>query len=202
MAFGRIKRGYEQDLYTDLLFNILLAISFMFIIAFVFMHPPTKTGVIEAKADYIITVSWPDESTDDIDTWVQGPGNLLLWYKTPEAGLMHLDRDDRGQVGDQILVNNQIVENPLNQEVVTIRGVVDGDYVVNLHYYESRSQRPVDAKVRVVKVNPAAEVVYYGTTTLKRVGQERTAVRFRIEKNGNVTQINTLEKSIIQTGGK
>lgn len=202
MAFGRTKRGYEMDLYTDLLFNILLSLSFIFIIAFVFMQPPAKTGVIDSKAEYIVTVTWPEDRADDIDTWVLGPGGDMIWYKSPEAGLMNLDRDDRGTAGDQILVNGEVVDNPLNQEVVTFRGIAPGEYIVNLHYYESRTQRPIDAKVRVVKVNPAAEVVFYSTVHLARIGEERTAVRFTLEKNGRVKNINTLEKSIISAGGK
>ncbi|MGB0747844.1 MAG: hypothetical protein ACPGO3_03780 [Magnetospiraceae bacterium] len=201
MAFGRTRRRVDMDPFTDLLFNVLLSLSFLFIMVLLFMQPPAKTGVIDAKADYIVTVTWPDESPDDIDTWVQGPNGDLLWFKVPEIGLMHLDRDDRGRAGDQILVNGELIENPLNQEVVTLRGVAEGEYVVNLHYYESRSQRAVEAKVRVVKVNPAAEVVFYGGVTLSAVGEERTAVRFSIAKDGTVRDVSTLEKSIVRLRG-
>jgi hypothetical protein len=31
------------------------------------------------------------------------------------------------------------VVNPLNQEVVTLRGIAPGEYTVNVHYYESRT---------------------------------------------------------------
>ena len=35
-----------------------------------------------------------------------------------------------------------------------LRGVVTGEYVVNLHYYGSETGQPVDVNVRLAKVNP------------------------------------------------
>ena len=50
---------------------------------------------------------------------------LLPWYdEASNAGLVHLDRDDRGMLNDVINVNGRELVNPLNQEVVTVRGVV------------------------------------------------------------------------------
>ena len=79
---------------------------------------------------------------------------------------------------DTIVINGQKVVNPLNQEVVTIRGFAPGEYTVNVHYYETKNGEPINVNVSVVKVNPRAEVVYYGTVTLQRKGDEATAVRF------------------------
>jgi hypothetical protein len=90
------------------------------------------------------------------------------------------------------------VVNPLNQEVVTLRGIAPGEYTVNLHYYESKNGEPVPINVSVVKVNPRAVVVYYGTVTLNRKGDEATAVRFAIDSRGNVTHVNTLPKSLVE----
>ena len=47
---------------------------------------------------------------------------------------MHLDRDDRGNVNDTIDFDGKTIDNPLNQEIVTIRVVVPGEYIVNVHY--------------------------------------------------------------------
>ena len=98
------------------------------------------------------------------------------------------------------MVNGEKLQNPLNQEVVTIRGVVKGEYVVNLHYYATETQKPVDVNVRLVKVNPALEVIYYGTVTMEKKGDEKTAVRFRIGRDGKISNINFLPKSIVSLG--
>ena len=113
---------------------------------------------------------------------------------------MHLDRDDRGLVNDTILVNGQELQNPLNQEVITIRGVVKGEYIVNLHYYATETEKPVDVQVRLVKVNPALEIIYYDTVTLEKTGVEKTAFRFRINIDGKVSNINFLPKQLVSIG--
>lgn len=195
---GPDRRKFSTDAFTDLLFNALLGITFLFVIATIFMNPIPKTGIINPKAEYIITVTWKDNNPDDIDTWVQSPNGDLLWFRNPEAGLLHLDRDDRGLLKDTIEVGGKTIVNPLNQEVVTIRGVIPGEYVVNIHYYATETRQPVDVNVKVEKVNPSLEVVYYGTETLDFVGDERTAVRFRILPNGTVGGVNNLQKKLVK----
>ncbi|HSR62399.1 MAG TPA: hypothetical protein VLN56_03230 [Gammaproteobacteria bacterium] len=192
-----VRKRLQSDPFTDLLFNALLGFTFLFLVAIMFMNPEAKTGIIDPKAEYIITVTWEDNNPDDIDTWVEDPDGRKIWFKNPEAGLLHLDRDDRGLLNDTITINGEEVLNPLNQEVVTIRGVVKGEYVVNLHYYATETQKPVDVNVRLVKVNPALEVVYYGTTSLEKKGDEKTAFRFKIGRDGKISGINFLPKSIV-----
>lgn len=197
MAFKRARRIGEQDPFTDLLFNALLAFTFLFIVALIFLNPPAKSGIIDPKAEFIITTTWDEGSPNDVDTWVEDPDGNLVWFNSPAIGLMHLDRDDRGMTNDMLLVNGVEVVNPLNQEVVTIRGYVEGEYVVNLHYYNAEDERPVTASVSVSKVNPALEVVYFGSIKLENQGQEETAVRFRVGADGSIGKVNTLAKSIV-----
>ncbi len=194
----RKKRDFEQDPFTDLLFNSLLAFTLLFIITIMFLNPPAKTGIIDPKAEFIITVKWEDNSPSDIDTWVEDPKGQVVWYRIPEVGLLHLDRDDRGLDNDRILVDGNEIINPLNQEVVTIRGVVPGQYIVNVHYYDTKEKRQVNVEVRVVRVNPKLEVVYYDTLTMEEKGEEQTAIRFTIDEDGNITNKNTLFKSLVK----
>ncbi len=195
-----VKDRLRSDPFTDLLFNALLGFTFLFLVAIMFMNPEAKSGIIDPKAEYIITITWEDDSPDDVDTWVEDPEGQILWFRTPEAGLLHLDRDDRGLVNDTITIAGEEVQNPLNQEVVTLRGVVKGEYIVNLHYYASETGNPVDVNVRLVKVNPKLEVVYYGTVNLEKRGDEKTAVRFKIGGDGNVYGINFLPKNLVELG--
>ena len=198
MAVLRKRRFDELDPFSDLLFNTLLAFVLLFAVALIAMNPKAKTGVIDAKAEFIITVTWPDLDPNDVDTWVQDPGGNLVWFRAREAGMMHLDRDDRGLTNDIIVINGQQVVNPLNQEVVTIRGFAPGEYTVNVHYYDTKNGQPVNVAVSVVKVNPRAEVFYYGNLTLARKGDEATAVRFSVDRQGAVTGVNTLAKRIVE----
>ena len=194
------RRRSTSDPFTDLLFNALLGFTFLFLIAIMFMNPVAKKGIINPKAEYIVTIEWPDNSPDDVDTWVEDPNGNLIWFRNREAGLVHLDRDDRGQINDTITVNGTEIQNPLNQEVVTIRGIVPGEYVVNVHYYATETELPIRVTVKVSKVNPALEIVYYGDTLLEKKGAEKTAVRFVINKSGTVTQVSHIAKSLVVFG--
>ena len=81
---------------------------------------------------------------------------------------------------------------------MTIRGFAPGEYTVNVHYYETKNGEPVNVNVSVVKVNPRAEVVYYGTVSLNRKGDEATAARFTVDREGGVTDVNTLPKTLVE----
>ena len=199
MRRRRITREPEVDPFYDMLFNMLIAFVFCFIVALLAMNPKAlKIGDIPSKAEYIITVGWPDRNPNDIDTWVQDPGGNLVWFRAREAGLMYLDRDDRGDANDAIVINGQRIVSPFRQEVVTVRGIVPGEFTVNVQYYQSRDGRPVDVNVSIIKVNPRAEVVFYGQLQLARQGDEATAARFTIQPDGRVVNVNTLPKSLVQ----
>ncbi len=206
MRTRRLHREPEVDPFYDMLFNMLIAFVFCFIVALLAMNPKsTKAGDIPAKAEFIVTLSWPDGDPNDIDTWVRGPSGDVVWFRNREAALMHLDRDDRGVSNDSIEVDGRRIVNPLNQEVVTLRGIAPGEYVVNAHYYDGKdadavaaSGGPVEVTVSVVKVNPRAEVVFHGRRTMARRGEELTMLRFSVRPDGTVGGVGTLPAQLVQ----
>jgi hypothetical protein len=191
------KQNSEQDAFTDLLFNTLLGFAFMFAIAFMLISTPEKTGDIESKAEVLITIRWADKHPDDVDALVEDPRGGLVWYHNRDSGLMHLDRDDRGVFADQINVNGVRVNNPINQETVTIRATQAGEYVVNLLHYKSNYSIPLPVSIKVEKLNPSVSLVHYDTVELTGSGDERTAVRFTIDHNGDVTGTNRRPKRLL-----
>jgi hypothetical protein len=198
----RNRQGGEADPFTDLLFNTLLTFTFLFLIALLLLNPPAKAGIIDPKAEFIITVSWPDGNPNDIDLWAQGPKNSKVWYKRAQHGLMHLDRDDRGIANDTQFINGESIINPINQEVLTIRGRPPGDYVVNLHYFKSEDKQEVPVTVYMAEVNPQLKVLSYSTEIIQQEGDEITAIRFTITPQGHVKNINKLQKSIVKANSK
>ena len=90
---ARSKFQQPFDPLTAVLLKMIQALTFFFILAVLFMNPVAKKGIIDPKAEYLITVTWPDNNPDDIDTWVEDPGGNKVWFRAREAGLMHLDRD-------------------------------------------------------------------------------------------------------------
>lgn len=202
MALFPRKSGFDIDPFTDLLFNALLTFTFLFLIALLLLNPPAKTGIINPKAEFIVTVSWPDYDLSDVDVWAQGPSGKKVWYKRTQQGLMHLDRDDRGQTNDTQEVNGQTIINPLNQEVLTIRGRPPGEFIINVHFFKAENNTPVPVTLYLAEVNPVMKVLYYHTLTLEKEGQEETALRFTLTPGGQVTGINRLPKSLVRTKEK
>ena len=202
MAIGRPVRDTETDPFYDMLFNMLIAFVFCFVIAILAFNPQArKAGDVPAKAEFMVTVSWPDNNPNDVDAWVLEPGGKTLWFRQRDAGMLHLDRDDRGAKNNSVLVNGREFSSPIRQEIITLRGIVPGEYVVNAHYYDSGDQQPVDVTVAVVKVNPQAEIVYTGTQQIPAKGDERTLVRFSIDESGTVIDLNTRPLTIVQRTG-
>ena len=161
------------------------------------IQKPQDGGKIDSKAEFIISAEWEEYHPDDIDLIVEDPQGNIVYFQRQQAGLMHLDRDDRGTLADRIMIDGVEVENPANQEVVTIRGYMEGEYVVNLLYYKSNFIAPLKVKVKVEKINPRLEVVYFNDFFLKKIGDEITAVRFILDDKGNVLDLNQLQKPII-----
>jgi hypothetical protein len=183
--------------FTDLLFNALLGFVVMFVLAFLLINPVAKTGAVDPKVEFLITLTWPDGRREDVDLYVADPAGNLVWFRQREAGLMHLDRDDLGQRNDLIEVAGQKIANPINQEIVSIRGVLPGEFVVNVHLYREHGGGAVPATIKVEKLNPKVELVFYGAVTLDEQGDEATAVRFAIGTDGRVRDVNQLSKHLV-----
>ena len=197
-SFGNYPRDEPFDPFSIMLFKALQVVSFLFFIALLVINPEANEGKVESKAEFIITMNWPDNHPDDIDLYVEDPAGNIVWYHDREAGFMTLDRDDRGGANDFIIVNGKKITSPIRQETVSIRGIVAGEYIVNIDDYLSTTGKPVPVSVKVEKINPVVQVIYYDTLTLDHGGQEKTAVRFRLADNGNVIDVNHRAKSLIQ----
>ena len=123
-TFGNYPLEKPFDPFSVMLFKALQVVAFLFFIALLAMNPETKEGKIDTKAEYIITLSWPDSHPDDIDLYAEDPLGNIVWYHEREAGFMVLDRDDRGGLNNSITVNGRKVANPIRQETISIRGIL------------------------------------------------------------------------------
>ena len=192
------KPQYKSSLaFTDLLFNIVLGFAFMFIIAFLLINPVEKDAQIEAKAEFMIIMEWDHQSAYDIDLWMMDPVGNIVGFPNMHAGLLHLDKDDLGQSNDSVILadgTKKIIY--LNREIMTIRGIVPGEYIVNNHLYSmksDKSRKPMEVTTRVIKINPFGEV-HVGVVTLRGPGAEETVIRFTISPNGFVKSKNRRQK--------
>jgi len=182
--------GYRTDPFVDLLFNALLGFTLLFFVTLVYFNPEARKGKVNLKAEYIISVTWPESRTDDIDLWVRDPLGKVVSYIEKDAGWLHLDRDDQGSVNDTVVIEGKEVIFPINQELVTLRGLIDGEYTVNLYYYEKRDLDPVEILVKIERINPSVETVFVKKVTMSRVDEEITVVRFTPTRDGTIINVN------------
>ena len=191
-----MKRNYHTNLaFLDLLFNTLLCFAALFSLAFILINPSKKNKTVDAKAEFIITVIWPSDMDDDVDTYVEDPEGNLIAFNRREQGLMHLDRDDTGLSFDTISTSFGLVEYKENREMVSIRGYIPGEYVVNVHMYTKREDAETPVTIILEKINPY-KVVTGRNIVLKLRGDEKTAFRFTVDDEGKVIQTNQLEKGL------
>ena len=195
--FSLYPRDDPFDPFSVMLFKALQVVAFLFFIALLAINPEAKAGKIDTKAELIISMTWPDNHPDDLDLYVEDPVGNIAWFHQREAGFLVLERDDRGGANDFIMVNGRKMTSPIREETVSLRGIVPGEYTVNVNHYLAVTGKPVPVSVKVEKINPAVDVVFYDTLLLDHTGQERTAVRFVLDRDGNVVDINHREKSLI-----
>ena len=198
--------------FIDLLFNITIGLAMLFIIAFLLINPIAKKGDVIVNAEFIITMSWPKDSKDDIDLYVMDPAGNIVYFRDKDNGLMHLDRDDLGDKNDQISTDSGIISFNLNEEHLTIRGIVPGEYIVNAHWYskatysfknsEGNEYTPNDeipVTIKVEKLNPY-KVIFVDTKTFSKAGEDQTYLRFYVDTDGKVTKKNKLAKALVMGG--
>ena len=180
--------------FTDLLFNIVVGLAFLFLLAFILMNPIAKEKDVEEKSDFIIVLTWDDESGDDIDLWVRDPLGHILSFRNRGVGMMHLDRDDLGLSNDKVKgPDGKVVYVYRNKEVVSLRGYSKGEYLVNVHVYNKKlwkdgKMHRSNIKVELIKLNPYAEVTQAEFVGIGR-GQEFTAFHFTLNDEGEVIGI-------------
>src|ERR1700744_1372762 len=126
--FGLYPREEPFDPLGVMLFKALQVVSFLFFIALLAVSPDTKDGKIDSKAEFIINMDWPDSHPDDLDLFVQDPLINIAWHRHREARFLALDRDDRGGGNDFIMVNGKKILSSMREEIVTVRGIVPGEY--------------------------------------------------------------------------
>ena len=184
--------------FVDLLFNLLLGFAFLFIVSFLMIQPILKKAEVHTQAEYIITVTWPLDNPDDVDTWLEDPLGNLVWFRNKEAGLSHLDRDDLGHMNDTIfLADGSVIKYPYNQEILTIRGFIGGEWTLNVHMYAKRDKNPTLARVTIDKLNPKLKPILAKDILLEARGDEVTVARFEMSTNGDILSLNDMPKGLI-----
>jgi len=185
--------------FTDLLFNIVIGVAFMFMLAFLLINPVAKKQDIESKADFLIILNWDTKSFNDLDLWMRDPLENTVSFRNKDNGLMHLDRDDLGGKNDRIKQPDGTIKYvDLNREILALRGTVEGWYVVNIHSYRKRDEpNPVKGSVELIQVNPY-KVIAIQDFEIQLQGIEKTIWQFEMDDTGNIVDIKEEPYSIVK----
>lgn len=179
MIFSR--RTTATTVFIDFLFLAVLGFVALVVMLLPLINPPASNDNTEPPGNLIVAISWPEGDTD-VDLWVMGPGELVpIGYSNKGGLLFNLLRDDLGTMPDATT---------LNYEHAYTRGIVPGEYIVNVHCYRC-AVLPVPVTVEITKKDQSTkhspiEAVARTTVVLKANGDEKTAIRFRLTAEGKV----------------
>lgn len=190
--------GYVVS-FIDILFNLIFVFIVISIVAFVMVNPPIPSEGVKHQNQFVLTLAW-DEGDNDLDFWIRYPNDQVMFYHNKEVGLLHLDRDDLGFENDTVTIDGKTIVNPVNEEIVSIRGIVPGTYVVNIHLYRSlehkyepkRLAQPLTALVKMDRIVPSLKTVFARRVRFTEGRQEMHIMRFTVNPDGSVADVTTM----------
>lgn len=182
--------------FIDVLFTYLLV--FVCIIMLIKVSKSDQdSSAYQQSVVYQIIMTW--EGNADMDLWVKDPQGHLVSFNRREGGegsLLSLNRDCLGSQTTEADEHGDVV-NKLNEEIISIRGVVPGEYIVNAHAYNMKdSPKPLKVTVKLIKTKPFA-ITITKEREYSSTGDEQTFFRMVLDKDGGLTESNELPTKFI-----
>lgn len=180
-------------------YSLIVVAMFAILVAIMIanLNPKADSGKGEAKAagDIIAHIVWPNGDTD-VDLWMMGPDEPGPVGYSNKAGIIwNLLRDDRGVLPDAT---------PINYEDAFTRGVVPGEYIINVQCFRcALADFPMTVDMAVSKrnrySNDSIENIVTTKIIIKADGQEKTGVRFIVDDKGEVviTSVNNVYRKLV-----
>lgn len=180
-------------------YSLIVVAMFAILVAIMIanLNPKADSGKGEAKAagDIIAHIVWPNGDTD-VDIWMIGPNEPgPVGYSNKAGILWNLLRDDRGVLPDAT---------PINYEDAFTRGVVPGEYIINVQCFRcalAKFPMTVDMGVsmRDRYSNDTINNIVVTKIVIKADGQEKTGVRFIVKEDGTVdmASINNVYRKLV-----
>lgn len=185
--------------FVDYHTNILLV--FILILAFSSITKKTADESLSANVVYQLVMDWPGESQSDVDLWAKDPAGHIVGFNNREGGdgsLISLAHDDLGSRNDLANKDKAGEVIRVNQEIISIRGLLPGEYIVNAHDYRHYpNEEPIKVTCKLVKIKPFKEIITK-EIILNIAGDEKTFFRFVVDSENNISETNFLEQKIIQ----
>lgn len=169
--------------FTDLTLLMLLSFLVVLVILLMYFHPPgTEADDSDPPGMLIVDIAWPADRNVDVDLWIKAPEGGVIGYSRKDSDVMNLLRDDLGYTHDP---------GSLNAETAYSRALPAGEWIINVHLYSLKDNKgavPVTVIVRkkANQGNGSIQRLAEREVVLAEHGQEKTAVRFQLDDDGNV----------------
>lgn len=177
--------------FMDFAFILICCIMLFFIQTLVKIQK--KNQGIQHKAEFIITMTWDKKDVNDMDLWLKDPNGNIIYYKDKKSNAMFLDRDDLGQGNDKIVINGQEKIIEINQEIISIRAIVPGRWILAVHFYKRYDKNPpgtkIPVEIQMSKMNPEVKIVFNETREMSYTWQETTVAIFDMTADGKIENI-------------
>lgn len=186
----------------DLLFNLLLIFVCLFFLAFIQINDSENDDAnIDNKNSIMITMRW--EANNDMDLWLMLPNGKHVGYSKRDVPPAHLDVDvvawrrfrtqednynqiysPSGNFGEhdkehEIVPGEYVIRK--NEEIISIRNAIAGEYVVNVHYFSDRGYKNTPIRVEVLAYDVRnRRVIYAGAKYISRQREETHYVKFTV----------------------
>jgi len=171
----------HRTVFRDFVMLMVLGFVVMVVWMLPYLNPKAQEAAAEPPGNLIVAITWPEGDTD-VDLWIYGPQEVRpVGYSNKGGILFNLLRDDLGKAPDAT---------PLNYENAFTRGIIGGEYIVNVHCFRCPVVPiPVDVEISVNSGTPGKDSLKDIATTrvsLARNGEEKTALRFRLSDDGTL----------------
>ncbi len=194
----------DEDAWGTVFRDVILLALVGFVAMVILLLPhiteaKKETDETSVPGNVVVEAHWPSNLPVDVDLWVQAPGEYPVGFWNQGGPTFNLLRDDLGAEGDAT---------EENYEITYSRGIVAGEYIVNVHMYgplKAGTTVPVSIVVGVKKrFDTDLQQILRTVIRLDRRNQEETAFRFQLTRDGDLVagSVNTLRRSLIMGGSR
>ena len=188
----------DEDAWGTVFRDVILLALVGFVAMVIMLLPHITVAKKESEqtkvpGNVIVEMHWPSNQAVDVDLWVKAPGEFPVGFWNQGGEIFNLLRDDLGIVGDAT---------DENYEITYSRGILQGEYIVNVHMYGPLPPGvtvPVNVVVSVRKKYDDTNQLLKTDIKLTRRNQEETAFRFKLTGDGDLVpgSVSTLRRSLI-----
>jgi hypothetical protein len=169
-------------------------------ILFLLKTEEEKTKMRPPNVIYEVILTWDAKSADDLDIYVRSASGHLVSFNRREGGagsLISLDHDALGARNNSLPEEGGVIVK-FHEEIVSFRGVTQGENVVTVHVYSKKDEEPVKCSIKLVKIKPFKEVIVK-EKVFEATGEEKTAFRFTTDKSGQIIDVNELSANLVNS---